>query len=141
MNPCSGDQEGASDYLGSEPLDPALVDRFAVILEVGDWEQLSEKQQRLIADPGVGFGKNLTQNLALIRRLGELASLGYPLLFGPSRKGFIGKALDGLPPEERLEGTLASSILAIDRGVDILRVHDVKATAGAARLADAVVRA
>ena len=94
----------------------------------------------LIADPGIGFGKDLAQNLVLIDRLGELRSLGYPLLFGPSRKGFIGKTLGGLPPEERLEGTLAACVLAIDRGVDILRVHDVKAVARAARMADAVVR-
>lgn len=94
----------------------------------------------LIIDPGIGFGKDLTQNLALINRLGELRSLGYPLLFGPSRKGFIGKMLGGLPPEQRLEGTIATCVLAIDRGVDILRVHDVKAVARAARMADAVVR-
>ena len=94
----------------------------------------------LIADPGIGFGKDLAQNLTLINRLGELRSLGYPLLFGPSRKGFIGKTLGGLPPEERLEGTIATCVLAIDRGVDVLRVHDVKAVARAASMADAVVR-
>ena len=89
---------------------------------------------------GIGFGKDLAQNLALINRLGELRSLGYPLLFGPSRKGFIGKTLGGLPPEERLEGTIVTCVLAIDRGVDMLRVHDVKAVARAASMADAVVR-
>ena len=94
----------------------------------------------LIADPGIGFGKDLAQNLALINRLGELSPLGYPLLFGPSRKGFIGKTLGGLPPEQRLEGTIATCALAIDRGVNILRVHDVKAVARAARMADAVLR-
>ena len=93
----------------------------------------------LITDPGIGFGKDLAQNLALIDRLGELRSLGFPLLFGPSRKGFIGKTLGGLPPEQRLEGTIATCVLAIDRGVDILRVHDVKAVARAAQMADAIV--
>ncbi|MCC9078986.1 dihydropteroate synthase [Litorilinea aerophila] len=94
----------------------------------------------LIVDPGIGFGKTVGQQLALIRRLDELTARGYPLLFGPSRKSFIGKVLGDVPPEERLEGTLATCVLAIDRGADILRVHDVQAVARAARMTDAVVR-
>jgi dihydropteroate synthase len=94
----------------------------------------------LIADPGIGFGKTLEQHLELIRRLGEFKPWGYPMLFGASRKGFIGKLLDNLPPEERDEGTLATCILAIARGADILRVHNVRAMSRAARVADAIVR-
>lgn len=94
----------------------------------------------LIADPGLGFGKNTEQQLELIHRLGEVRELGYPLLFGPSRKRFIGQVLGDLPPQERVEGTLAACVLAIDRGADVIRVHDVRAAARAARLADAVVR-
>lgn len=94
----------------------------------------------LILDPGMGFGKTLEQHLILLDRLNVLRSRGYPLLFGSSRKGFIGKILDDRPPQERLEGTLATNVVAITRGADILRVHDVAAMARAARVTDAIVR-
>lgn len=96
-------------------------------------------RERIILDPGIGFGKTVEQNLELLHRLGELRSLGYPLLVGTSRKSFTGYTLN-LPPEERLEGTAASVALAIDRGADIVRVHDVQAMVRVARLTDAVVR-
>ena len=94
---------------------------------------------RIILDPGIGFGKTVEQNLELVDRLAELQSLGYPLLVGPSRKSFVGYTLN-LPPEQRLEGTAAAVALAIDRGADIVRVHDVEAMARVARIADAIVR-
>jgi dihydropteroate synthase/2-amino-4-hydroxy-6-hydroxymethyldihydropteridine diphosphokinase len=94
----------------------------------------------LVSDPGLGFGKTTEQQLELIHRLAEVRAMGYPLLFGPSRKRFIGQVLGDLPPAERVEGTLASCVLAIDRGADLLRVHDVRAATRAARLADAIVR-
>jgi dihydropteroate synthase/2-amino-4-hydroxy-6-hydroxymethyldihydropteridine diphosphokinase len=94
----------------------------------------------LIADPGLGFGKTTEQQLELIHRLDEVHVMGYPLLFGPSRKRFIGQVLGDLPPEERVEGTLATCVLAIDRGADLLRIHDVRAVARAARMTDAIVR-
>lgn len=94
----------------------------------------------LIADPGMGFGKNLEQQLELIHRLGELKTLNYPLLFGASRKSFIGKVLDEPSPTDRIEGTLAANVLAIDRGADIIRVHDVRQIKRAARMTDAIVR-
>jgi dihydropteroate synthase len=83
---------------------------------------------RLILDPGIGFHKTLEQNVALVNRLGELRErTGFPLLLGHSRKSFIGELL-GLPkPADRLEGTLAVSVLAARQGVDYLRVHDVAA--------------
>ena len=93
----------------------------------------------IILDPGIGFGKTVPQNLELLDRLDEFKALGYPLLVGPSRKSFIGYTLD-LPPEERLEGTAAAVALAIDRGADIIRVHDIKAMTRVARMADAIVR-
>lgn len=93
-----------------------------------------------IIDPGMGFGKTLEQQLTLIRRLKELKELNYPLLFAASRKSFIGKVLGGLPPEERLEGSMATAVLAIERGADLLRVHDVQAMSRVRRLVDAVVR-
>lgn len=92
----------------------------------------------IILDPGIGFGKTVAQNLELMRRLDEIRALGYPLLLGPSRKSFIGYTLN-LPPEQRLEGTLAACVLGIERGADILRVHDVSAVARAARLTDAIL--
>jgi dihydropteroate synthase len=95
---------------------------------------------RIIVDPGIGFGKTQDQNLEIIRRLPELRGLGFPLLIGPSRKSFIGKTLD-LPVEERLEGTAAAVALSIAGGADIVRVHDVKAMVRIARMVDAIVRA
>lgn len=94
---------------------------------------------QIIVDPGIGFGKTVEQNLELLFNLAELKVLGHPILAGPSRKSFIGYTLD-LPPEERLEGTAAAVALAIARGADIVRVHDVKEMARVARMTDAVVR-
>lgn len=96
-------------------------------------------REHIIIDPGIGFGKTVEQNLELIKRLGELKELGYPILVGPSRKSFVGYTLQ-LPPEERLEGTAAAVALSIERGADIVRVHDVGPMKRVAALADAVVR-
>jgi dihydropteroate synthase len=92
---------------------------------------------RIIVDPGIGFGKTREENLEIIRRLPELRLLGFPLLIGPSRKSFIGKTLD-LPAGERLEGTAAAVALSIAGRADIVRVHDVKAMVRVARMADAI---
>ncbi|OGG49957.1 dihydropteroate synthase [Candidatus Kaiserbacteria bacterium RIFCSPHIGHO2_01_FULL_54_36] len=96
-------------------------------------------REKILIDPGIGFGKTVEQNLELINRLGELKELGCPILVGPSRKSFVGYTLD-LPPEERLEGTAAAVALSIERGADIIRVHDVAKMRRVAVLADAVVR-
>lgn len=93
----------------------------------------------LIVDPGIGFGKTPEQNLALLRDLAALRGLDRPVLLGTSRKSTIGRVLD-LPPEERLEGTLATTALGIAAGVDLVRVHDVAANLRAARMSDAIVR-
>jgi dihydropteroate synthase len=95
------------------------------------------REDRIILDPGIGFGKTREENLEIIRRLSELHRLGFPLLIGPSRKSFIGKTLD-LPAGERLEGTAAAVALSIAGGADIVRVHDVKAMVRVARMADAI---
>jgi dihydropteroate synthase len=97
-----------------------------------EWDQL-------IVDPGIGFGKTAEQNLLLLGELSKLWVLGRPVLLGTSRKSTIGKVLD-LPADDRLEGTLATSALAIAAGVDMLRVHDVSANCRVARMSDAVVR-
>jgi dihydropteroate synthase len=98
-----------------------------------DWE-------RLIVDPGIGFGKTPEHNLALLHDLAALQVLARPILLGTSRKSTIGKVLD-LPAEERVEGTLATTALGVAAGVDIVRVHDVKPNVRAARMSDAVIRA
>ena len=95
---------------------------------------------RTILDPGIGFGKRLEDNLALLNRLDEFASLGRPVLVGASRKSFIGMTLD-LPVEERLEGTLAATALAVARGARIIRVHDVKANVRVVRMTEAMLAA
>ncbi len=93
----------------------------------------------LIVDPGIGFGKTREHNLELLRRLGELRVLGHPILLGTSRKAFIGYTLD-VPPDQRVEGTLATIVLGIERGADMVRVHDVKSVVRVAKMTDAVVR-
>lgn len=95
--------------------------------------------ERIILDPGIGFGKTVSQNLELIRRLDEIRALGFPVLLGPSRKSFIGYTLD-LPPDQRLEGTAAAVAVGITRGADIVRVHDVEAMMRVARMTDAICR-
>ena len=96
-------------------------------------------KERLIIDPGFGFGWDEAHNLEMLRRLAELRVLGRPVLIGTSRKSTIGKVLD-LPVEERIEGTAATVAIAIANGADIVRVHDVKAMVRVARMTDAIVR-
>ena len=81
----------------------------------------------IILDPGIGFGKRLEDNFEIIRELGQISTMGYPVLLGPSRKSFIGLTLD-LPIEERMEGTLASITAGVINGARIVRVHDIRAT-------------
>ena len=93
--------------------------------------------ERIIVDPGIGFGKELEHNLALLRALPALADLGRPVLVGPSRKTFIGQILDR-GPEERLEGSLAAAVAAVLGGASVIRTHDVKEARRAIRVADAM---
>jgi dihydropteroate synthase len=90
-------------------------------------------KDRLILDPGLGFGKTVEQNLKLVSQLDRFKSFGLPLFLGPSRKSFIGAVLNA-PPDERLAGTLAIATVGLLRGADILRVHDVKPMADAAKI-------
>lgn len=96
--------------------------------------------ENIIVDPGIGFGKTLDHNLEILRRLPELKSLGYPILVGASRKAFIGAIL-GTEPDDRIEGTVAAVTAAVMNGASIVRVHDVKEMARAARVADAIANA
>jgi dihydropteroate synthase len=93
----------------------------------------------IVVDPGFGFGKTPEHNLALLRDLAALRVLGRPILLGTSRKSTLGKILD-LPPDQRVEATVATTVLGIAAGVDIVRVHDVRENVRAARTADAILR-
>lgn len=101
--------------------------------------QAGVKEEHIILDPGVGFGKTVAQNLQLVNQLDQFKTMGYPILLGTSRKSFIGYTLD-LPPEERLEGTAATVAIGIARGADIVRVHDVKPIVRLAKMTDAIIR-
>ncbi|MEC8945147.1 MAG: dihydropteroate synthase [Chloroflexota bacterium] len=98
------------------------------------------RRDKIIVDPGFGFGKTVTHNLDLLNNLDVLKSkLGYPMLLGTSRKSTIGKVLD-LPGDQRVEGTAATMAIAISKGVDIIRVHDVEYMVRVAKMSDAIVR-
>jgi len=101
-------------------------------------EEYGIEQARLIVDPGLGFGKRLEDNYTIIRRLKELKVFNRPILVGPSRKSFVGIPF-GLPPEERLEGTLALLAILIEQGCNIIRVHDVLQAKRVSQLVDLVM--
>ena len=116
-----------------------------IVTEVRDWlaeavdlaVEAGVRPDKIILDPGIGFGKTIEQNLFLLKHIDMLRDLGFPILLGVSRKGFIGHTLN-LPQGERLEGSLAANAWGVLHGVDILRVHDVKETVRLARMLDAI---
>ena len=114
-----------------------VVDDLRAALERA--ERTGVPREHLIVDPGIGFGKTADHNVTLLHQLDALTELRRPILLGTSRKSTIGRILD-LPADERLEGTLATTALGVAAGVDIVRVHDVRANVRAARVADAIVR-
>jgi dihydropteroate synthase len=124
---------------------PPVADMVLLIKrELTDWTQAAVrhgmKRDRIVLDPGLGFGKNFEQNYPLLKRLDELHGLRFPLLIGASRKSFVGRAVakngHDAPVGERLYATLAAETAAILNGVHIIRTHDVKASVDAARMAD-----
>jgi dihydropteroate synthase len=98
-------------------------------------------EDRILLDPGIGFGKTVAHNLELLRRLDEIARIGRPVVIGTSRKSFLGKLAGGRGPEDRLAGTIATNVIAYERGATVFRVHDVAAVADALRVAAATVPA
>jgi dihydropteroate synthase len=130
------------------PADPSVMQRYAryddVVAEVTDYlvaradKAAAAGVSEVWIDPGIGFGKNSSHNLALLRHLDVLVATGWPVLVGTSRKSFLGHigraGQDPRPPEERLEGTVATSTWAVTRGAAMVRVHDVRPTAMAVRL-------
>ncbi|HMF89246.1 MAG TPA: dihydropteroate synthase [Candidatus Angelobacter sp.] len=128
---------------------PASPDIVAEVKsDLRSWSQAAVAagiaRDRIVIDPGFGFGKNFEQNYPLLARLGELHDLGWPLLSGTSRKSFIGRTLahDGedIPPEERLNGTLATVTASVLQGAHIVRVHDVKPGVEAVKVADEIIQ-
>ena len=102
-------------------------------------EEKGLSKEKIIIDPGIGFGKDFEWNLEVLHRMGEIRDMA-PILLGTSRKRFIGTLIGGLPPKERAEGTIATTVAGIERGADIVRVHDVRANKRAVLVADAIIR-
>ena len=127
-------------YVGSNYADLLAEVKSELVASVELARKAGIPDERIILDPGIGFGKTITQNLVLVNRLDEICGLGFPVLLGVSRKSFIGYTLD-LPPKERLEGSLAANALGIMRGASILRVHDVRETVRLAKMMDAILQA
>jgi len=124
-------ESGYQDLLAEVSAELASSIELARTAGIGD--------EQIIIDPGVGFGKTAEENLRLIARLAHFKSLGYPLLLGVSRKGFLG-TLFGQPLEERLEGSLAAAAAGIMAGADMVRVHDVASTVRLAQVLDGIKR-
>ncbi len=124
---------------------PPIADIFAEVSadlkrSVSEAKAAGVADANIVLDVGIGFGKTLEQNLALIAKLDRLVNefAVYPILVGTSRKSFIGKILGGVPPSERLGGSIASALIAIQNGAKIVRVHDVKETVAAIKIANAI---
>lgn len=138
---------GRPEEWRSLPPEENMVGR--VMRDLAHWTQealdAGIARERVVLDPGFGFGKNFEENYPLLARFQEFHQMGFPLLAGTSRKSFIGRALarDGkdAPPDQRLHGSLAAMTACILKGAQIVRVHDVKASVEAAKIADAVLAA
>lgn len=140
-NPASVDvrEKLGNAYIGSEYQNLIEDVKRELLESVALAKNAGVEELRIVLDPGIGFGKTREHNLALINRLAEIRSLGYPILLGPSRKSFIGFTLD-LPSDQRVEGTAATVAIGIARGADIVRVHDVREMTRVAKMTDAIVR-
>lgn len=140
-NPASVDvrEKLGSAYIGSEYQNLIEDVKRELLESVALAKKAGIAESHIVLDPGIGFGKTREHNLELVNRLGEIRSLGYPILLGTSRKSFIGFTLD-LPPDQRVEGTAATISVGITRGADMIRVHDVKKIARVAKMTDAIVR-
>jgi dihydropteroate synthase len=134
--------KGSPQNMQKNPVYEALLPEILDYLREGIAiaESAGVARDRIIIDPGIGFGKTFAQNLEIINHLNMFTLLEMPILIGPSRKAFIGRILEDAPAGERVEGTAAALAIAIMNGANILRVHDVKEMRKAAKVADAVKR-
>ena len=116
---------------------------MVIEISINDLRKAQEagiSKEKIIVDPGIGFGKTFAHNLEILKNLGEFKVLGLPILAGTSRKSFIGKILNA-QPKDRVSGTLASCVLAAKSGAKILRVHDVREAVEAAAITDRIIAA
>ncbi len=134
--------KGSPKDMQNKPVYSALIPEIIEYLEgsIGIAIESGVRDDLIIVDPGIGFGKTFDHNLAILNNLEKFTALGKPLLVGPSRKAFIGKILGGATPDERIEGTAAAVAVSIMKGAQIIRVHDVKEMTRVARVADAIKR-
>lgn len=132
--------KGTPKNMQVNPVYEALIPEIMDYLRTGIRLALNYgvKEDRMIIDPGIGFGKTFEHNLEILKNLHEFTFLGKPILVGPSRKAFLGKILDDAPASDRMEGTAAAVAISIVNGASIVRVHDVKEMARVARVADAI---
>ncbi|MGZ4788678.1 MAG: dihydropteroate synthase [Terriglobales bacterium] len=122
--------------------DPVTLVKHELGLAATNAQEAGIARERVVLDPGFGFGKSFEENYPLLAHLDELNCLGFPILAGTSRKSFVGRAMGGeAPVAERLSGSLAAMVISIMKGAHIVRVHDVKESVEAARLVDAVLAA
>lgn len=133
--------KGTPKDMQANPVYEALIPEVMDYLREGIRLAVSAgvKEDMIVVDPGIGFGKTFEHNLEILNRLGDFTLLGKPILVGVSRKAFIGKILGDAPPSERLEGTLAAVSIAVLNGANIVRVHDVREVSKAVKVADAVI--
>ena len=131
--------KGNPRTMQNNPVYKSLIDEIIEYLDKAISEAVScgIDREKIIVDPGIGFGKTLEHNLEILKRLREFKILGRPMLVGPSRKSFLGKILNA-GPQERIFGTVSSCVLAVKNGTNILRVHDVKAVKQAIRVLNTI---
>lgn len=134
--------KGTPENMQKNPVYKALIPEIMDYLREGIdiAMQAGIPENRIVIDPGIGFGKTVEHNLEIIKRLHEFEGLEKPVLLGHSRKSFIGRLYDDLPVTDRLEGTAAAAAIGIFNGANIIRVHDVKEMVRVARIADAIRR-
>ena len=134
--------KGTPRNMQKNPLYKSLISEIIDYLREGiiKAKKAGVAEDRIIIDPGIGFGKSLEHNLEIIRRLSEFEGLEKPILLGHSRKSFIGKVLDGVTAGDRVDGTAAVTAIGIINGANIVRVHDVREMVNVARIADAIKR-
>lgn len=130
--------KGDPKTMQENPLYTSVVDEVREFFEKKIAVLKSEGVQKIILDPGIGFGKTLDHNLSLIAHLDKFKKFGFPVLVGASRKSMIGQILDGRTAEDRLAGTLAVHYHSLTKGADILRVHDVKEASDSIRIFQAI---
>ncbi len=134
--------KGTPRDMQKKPVYADVVSEVASYLEEGVEIALTAgvDREQILIDPGIGFGKALEHNLAILERLGEFRAIGRPILLGTSRKRFIGTVLDVPEPERRLEGTAATVAIGIERGARVMRVHDVAQMVRVAKMTDAIMK-